>query len=215
MTRDQPPAGDRGRIDSDAPTERDELGRHELLNALTRIVHKRATTPMVIALYGAWGTGKTSLLMQLRRQLDPGYDRSGGDGDRLAKTVWFDRWMHQFDDSPALGMLHSAVDQLGIGSQRNVQLALSKIAFAMAEDIQVPFIGSVGKLLKIREELAEDDFNRREERARLKQHFYEVLRATGASDEQRVVFFIDDLDRCQPRVPNTPGTRPFRPRWSV
>ena len=85
-------------------------------------------------------------------------------------------------------------------ARRNVVAALSKLAVALGEDIQVPFIGiRVGKLLKIREELAQDDFNRREERARLREHFHDVLAATGAG-EHRVIFFIDDLDRCQPAV---------------
>ena len=99
-------------------------------------------------------------------------------------------------------MLHAAADQLELGTvaRRNVVAALSKLAVALGEDIQVPFIGvRVGRLLKIREELAQDDFNRREVRARLRQHFHDVLAATGAADK-RVVFFIDDLDRCQPAV---------------
>ena len=68
-------AGDRAgtRIDSDTPTERDDLGREPYVRTLARIV-RTAETPLVIAIYGAWGAGKTSLMMQLRRQLDPGYD---------------------------------------------------------------------------------------------------------------------------------------------
>jgi hypothetical protein len=198
---DSPTRGedDIARIDSDAPTEDDELGRHRLVTTLTSIV-RSAQTPLVIAIYGAWGTGKTSLLRQLRRELDPRWDGTQ-QGEQTTKTVWFDPWMHQFDDSPALGLLHAAVDQLGVRDQRNVRAALSSLAIAMGEDIQIPFIGvRVGKLLRVREELARDDFNRREERARLKQHFHDVLRSTGARDDRRVVFFIDDLDRCRPGV---------------
>ena len=200
--RDDEDSGGRSdaRIDSDSPTERDDLGREPYVRTLARIV-RTAETPLVIAIYGAWGAGKTSLMMQLRRQLDPGHDGPAA-GEQHARTVWFDPWMHQFDDSPALALLHAAVDQLDLSmaARRNVVTALSKLAIALGEDIQLPFIGvRIGKLLKIREELAQDDFNRREQRARLRQHFHDVLAATGAADK-RVVFFIDDLDRCQPAV---------------
>ena len=193
-------ADDLPRIDSDAPTEQDDLGREPYVRALDRIV-QTAETPLVVAIYGAWGAGKTSLMMQLRRRLDPNHDGSTT-GEQYARTVWFDPWMHQFDDSPALALLHAATDQLNLGvvARRNVVAALSKLAIALGEDIQLPFLGiRVGKLFKIREALAQDDFNRREERARLRQHFHEVLAAAGVA-EKRLVFFIDDLDRCQPAV---------------
>ena len=70
----------------------------------------------------------------------------------------------------------------------------------MSEDIQIPYLGvRVGRLTKIRDELASDEFARREEQARLQEHFHDVLRVAGAPDT-RLVFFIDDLDRCQPSV---------------
>lgn len=186
------------RIDGDAPTERDELGRAPYVDALARIV-RTADTPIVLAVYGSWGSGKTSLMMQLRRQIDQAFDHEGISASAM-KTVWFDPWMHQFDDTPALGLLHAAADQLGVSRDRAVVDALSRIAVALGEDIQLPFVGvRVGKLLKIREELAKDDFRRREEQARFRSHFHQVLRQFGAAD-QRVIFFIDDLDRCQPQV---------------
>jgi hypothetical protein len=41
-------------IDSDTPTERDDLGREPYVRTLARIV-RTAETPLVIAIYGAWG----------------------------------------------------------------------------------------------------------------------------------------------------------------
>lgn len=187
-------------IDSDSPTETDELGRERYVRTLTHII-RTADTPLVVAIYGAWGTGKTSLMMQLRRSVDPTHDRSDNDMHR-SQTVWFDPWMHQFDDSPALGLLHAAADQLDLTTNRRVVSALSRIAIALGEDIQLPFIGvRLGRILRIRDEIARDDFNRAEERARLREHFHDVLAAArGAGSDDRIVFFIDDLDRCQPKV---------------
>ena len=55
-------------IHNDAPTDEDELGRHHLVAALERVA-RSAETPLVIAVYGSWGSGKTSLMKQLRRRL--------------------------------------------------------------------------------------------------------------------------------------------------
>jgi hypothetical protein len=58
---------------SDAPTEKDELGRGRYVVALADLA-LTADTPYVIAVYGAWGSGKTSLMSQMRRRLEPGFD---------------------------------------------------------------------------------------------------------------------------------------------
>lgn len=186
-------------IHNDAPTDEDELGRHHLVGALERVV-RSAETPLVIAVYGSWGSGKTSLMKQLQKRL-VGTDVPSNSHDPI-RTVWFDPWMHQFDESPALGMLHAAVDQL---EQKTViadaRSALLSLAYAMTMNVQIPFTGlKVGNLDTARREMAKDDFDRREARARLREHFQKVFTAAGVSADSRVVFFVDDLDRCKPAV---------------
>ena len=104
---------------ADAATELDELGRARYVEALADVT-TRAETPLVVALYGAWGSGKTSLMLQLRRRLEPNHDgtRPLELEQATARTVWFDPWMHQFDDAPAVALLHATTDQLGL--TRNV-----------------------------------------------------------------------------------------------
>jgi hypothetical protein len=184
---------------SDAPTEQDELGRERYVDALADIA-LRADTPIVVAIYGAWGSGKTSLMRQLRRRLDPHFDADGAASPPTdLRTVWFDPWMHQFDDSPAVGLLHATTEQLGLDDKAAVKDSLVKIAMALAEDIQIPYVGlRIGRIFKVREELAADEFRRRELQARLREEFQRVLEAAGAP-HTRLVFFVDDLDRCRPR----------------
>ena len=184
---------------SDRATEVDLLGRWRYVESLADIAAS-SETPLVIAVYGEWGSGKTSMLRQIRRALEPEFDSSEKHAPPRARTIWFDPWMHQFDRTPALGLLHATTNQLGISDSPRATEALKRIAVALSEDIQIPYVGvRVGRLLKIREELASDEFRRREEQARLQGYFHEVLRVAGAPDT-RLVFFIDDLDRCQPSV---------------
>lgn len=193
--RHEPPRG----VVSDRATEVDLLGRWRYVESLADIAAS-SDTPLVIAVYGEWGSGKTSMLRQIRRALEPEFDKSEKHAPSRARTIWFDPWMHQFDRTPVLGLLHATTTQLGISDSPRATKALKRIALALSEDIQIPYVGiRVGRLLKIREELASDEFRRREEQARLQEHFHEVLRVAGAPDT-RLVFFIDDLDRCQPSV---------------
>ena len=189
-------------LSADAATEDDELDRSRYVDALAEVA-VGAETPLVVALYGAWGSGKTSLMLRLRRQLEPNHDRSrlAEASAARARTIWFDPWMHQFDESPAIGLLHATTDQLELTMRSDVRDALVKIALALAEDIQIPYLGlRVGRLVKVRDELAEDEFRRREQQARLRKHFHDVLKAAARdAPDRRLVFFIDDLDRCQPQ----------------
>jgi KAP family P-loop domain/IPT/TIG domain len=173
----------------DAPTATDELGRSGYVQALAKVITD-ADTPLVIAVYGAWGTGKTSLMIQLQDSLE----RSG----RVKRTVWFDPWTHQSDETPVLGLLHATVRQLNQELQQRVKDALLNIARAMATmEVSVPVIGlRVGRVL---DEVANGVYEKRTQQARLRSHFESVLDAAGRKDG-RIVFFIDDLDRCSPRT---------------
>jgi KAP family P-loop domain len=186
----------------DAPTERDEFDRARYAEELTRLILD-AGTPLVVALYGAWGSGKTSLMYQIRRRLEPNYDgrRREQAGGAIARTVWFDPWMHQFDQAPAVALLHATTEQLGLTRRREVEETLKRIALALAEDVRIPYLGlHVGRLARIQSEMANDEFNRREQQARLRDHFQQILRqGLDRAPNTRLVFFIDDLDRCQPK----------------
>ena len=74
---------------SDEPTKKDSLNRGGYARALAKLA-MNCDTPMVVGLYGTWGTGKSSLMKLIRDELDR---------DKV-HTVWFDPWQHQFDDSP-------------------------------------------------------------------------------------------------------------------
>jgi len=175
----------------DAPAEKDELGRGSYVQALAKVIMS-ADTPLVIAVYGAWGTGKTSLMKQLKGNLE--LSRSSG---LLAGTVWFDPWMHQSDETPILGLLHETAAQLHQLRKQQVKDALVNIGRAIATDLTVPYVGlRMGRVL---EEVARGVYEQRTQQAQLFKYFQAVLDAAGRK-KGRLVFFIDDLDRCRPRT---------------
>ena len=98
--------GTRGRPHSqaDEPSPEDQLGRKNLVDILTAMLDEPAQgTPFTIALFGAWGAGKSSMLRQLHGRL----------GAKVAKHDWkvatFNAWRYEKTDSLAAGLVQEAV----------------------------------------------------------------------------------------------------------
>jgi hypothetical protein len=117
--------------------------------------------------------------------------------NRVVRTIWFDPWMHQSDEIPVLGLLHETARELDQEVKQRTKDALINIGRAMVSELRVPVVGlRVGRVL---EEVAAGIYEQRTQQARLRHHFESVLDAAGRKDG-RLVFFIDDLDRCRPRT---------------
>jgi hypothetical protein len=89
---------------------------------LARLIASQVTeTPLVIGINGAWGSGKTSLLMRTRRMLDqtrvlldptkPAVIEFVNDNEnpqalfRPCRTVWFDAWKYGGEDQILAALL--------------------------------------------------------------------------------------------------------------
>lgn len=69
----------------DQPSEVDLLNFDQFAAALRDIVLNPATkTPFIICVFGRWGTGKTTLMRMVERDLQ----------SRGVNTVWFSAWLY-------------------------------------------------------------------------------------------------------------------------
>lgn len=173
-------------IRNDEPTGEDTLKRDQYAEAFARIAGT-CDTPMVIGLYGTWGVGKTSLMKLIEKKLDTSTTR----------TVRFDPWQHQFDENPVLAMLHTVVDTFNLREEGKKLLTVIAGAFGSmllkaTTTLKVKDIDEFGKRFE------EKRFQVRETRVRLHEHFRELMEKARGSEKKRIVFFIDDLDRCLP-----------------
>lgn len=212
-------------VHSDEPTDRDSLGRDQYAQAFAHLT-ELCDTPLVIGLYGSWGMGKTSLMRLIQAKLDPSKSR----------TVWFDPWLHQFDETPAISLMHTMVDAFGMREEARklitvITAAFGSILLKASTTLSVKDIDELGRRYE------EERFEVREARIRLQYHFRQLilkaqcsaaslneaipnieqhrnvlhgisrrfqrwrkrsLSSTGekVSGSRRIVFFIDDLDRC-------------------
>ncbi|MCL2850368.1 MAG: KAP family NTPase, partial [Micrococcales bacterium] len=195
---------------SDEPADVDRLGRDDLSSHIATVI-ATLPPPFTIAVYGDWGEGKTSLLKHIRDKVRTESD-DGGAG--ACYTVWFDLWQHQDDVNPVLAMLQMARAER---DKTNTLLAkavskldaviplmwtamdhLPKVGWGAdaGPKVEVSLAGLGSDYQRHRDARREDRMEVLDAQVRLHELFAEVL-DTLAGDG-RVVFFVDDLDRCLP-----------------
>ncbi|SES43794.1 ribosomal protein L7/L12 [Actinokineospora terrae] len=182
------PAG----IRNDEPASVDALDRDKIARALATAV-KVCDTPLVVGVYGSWGTGKTSLMKLVQGELESETD---------FYTVWFDSWQHQFDENPAIGLLHTMVAQLGLAEKSGSQARelLTSVAGAFTDLTQwvQPLVDGSADLDQLRQRFLDERFKAREQQILLHKHLRDLLDKATERGAIRLAFFIDDLDRCLP-----------------
>ena len=168
--------------------EEDLLEISKYVKGLGKFI-RECQTPMSIAIQGDWGTGKTSTLNLLKKNLEADKDTNG------IKCVFFNTWQYsQFnmEDSLYVSFVHNLVKQCGGNDEilRTVA-AFGKLAFFKAIDWK--FGTNASEILDGFEKAKKDQM---ESISKLQEDFAELVKKTG----KRLVIFIDDLDRLNPEV---------------
>lgn len=179
---------------NDAPINemKDDLfGVNSYVKGLCKFILE-CETPMTVSIQGDWGSGKTSMMNMIQHEL----------GDKVL-PIWFNTWQFsqfQLGNSLAISMLEVLLKKLDGDTK-----ILNKIAggmFDVARFVSLAALEiSAGSM--IREKL--DDFIKScskkscvQEIAELKQKFEEAIAGKVKSPIERVVVFVDDLDRLEP-----------------
>ena len=183
-------------------SEEDLFGINKYQRALIKFI-KLTDTPITIALQGEWGSGKTSLMNQLRWEL---CDKDGS----LYYPVWINAWQYSLMKTPnqaIIGILEGCINQIGAlnpnvhkwdESKKKIGSIFKKMA-AVGTKMAVSTIGvdgsAVDDLFEIGAGTESDILQLKNEIAKL---IAEVL--TIDSTKLGFTFYIDDLDRIDPPV---------------
>lgn len=203
LFNDQPLAG---------PDLEDTLGMGEFADALSAFI-KECETPMAIGIQGDWGLGKTSLMKMISRNLQPKKKSTVN-----IQEIWLNTWHYSLfkqDEYLGLVVISALLEQIqeafGIAHEANspltqlrkrlgqvvgmlskVQVGLPGIGGLTAKDAYESFKDESGKPLEI-ENISKvlDEF---------KTTFAQLIHEHVGSNQryQRLVFYIDDLDRVRP-----------------
>lgn len=149
-------------------------------------------TPMTVSIQGDWGSGKTSMMNMIQSEL----------GNRVL-PIWFNTWQFsqfQLGNSLAISMLEVLLKKLGGDTK-----ILDKIAegiFDLAQKIAYSVVEvNVGSGMKDNIKKFVDNYSEKscvQEIAELKNKFQEAIAAKVKTPIERVVVFVDDLDRLEP-----------------
>ncbi len=187
---------------TDAPIRnllQDSLGTLNYVDALSRFIIE-CQTPMTISIQGDWGTGKTSMMYLVQ-------DKLNHTKNKKIETLWFNTWQFsQFDmqnDLP-ISLLSNFSRNLGEHGKETIKKILKTRL--------IPSMGKVGKTLtdivtgvggdfveKVISKLSEDDFDVSQQIQELKSGISKaVSEKLSKSNSDRLVVFVDDLDRLLP-----------------
>lgn len=191
----------------DAPAKDDSLSISSYINGLVGFVES-CPSPMTIAVQGNWGTGKTSAMLQIKKQLDEKQEE--------INTIFFNTWQYsQFDlgENLAISMLKEIADELGEGSKganagkvsdlRKLLLRAGSIYASKTVPgfLEMVGLGMAGKAVgAAAETVAEMRDHRADELDSVKilSKLRGAFEAAVAESKRKIIIFVDDLDRLAP-----------------
>ena len=210
-----------------ARREPDSFTLHSRLGAVYDIIrHKNTRAPLAIAVYGDWGTGKSSAMRWLSDQLGKWskLSKTKRDDHHRARTVWFDPWKYTKREDVWRGLIAEvilkAIDVRGASLHTMVSAArkfgpfLGRSFLNILSSIELKVRGKARAGIAEAEAEAKIDLEAlskifedyrqtsHPEKAFLNE-FESALREwikDSLADDERMVIFIDDLDRCLPEV---------------
>jgi len=185
--------------------------RYKLGPAFDILRHPDTKTPAAILISGGWGTGKTSAMKWLECLLDKWNKEAGRDNIKV-RPVWFYPWKYDNKEDVRRGLIASVI--LNAIDPEKATWKTTRTAFKLA----VKFVGKTALDLCSSKKISIGGFevdakgikriikNYREaahpELSYL--HPFESVLERWVRDSlgknQRMVIFIDDLDRCMPEI---------------
>lgn len=188
------------------------IGRNEDVFNFIRLLMHMKDGCYSVAVNGVWGSGKTFFVKQVKLILDannPQSDMSEQKRDDIRRlingkvdctepyaTVYYDAWSYDDHGDPILSLVHAALqsgqgDELG-GSGRNILKAAAEV-FDAIEGTKVSAVIQSLKSMKDEDKLAEIKGTES-----LKKRIREFIDSLIDEKENRLVIFVDELDRCKP-----------------
>lgn len=204
---------------NDSPVLLDDFGLYTpfVKDIAEEIRHSQA--PKTIAITGYWGSGKTSVLAQLYRELfaeNPptikGEAAPTTNNNPHYQGVWFEAWRYQHEPQPIIALMHTMrqsfsrkrhfFDQMGKITSVSMVAGLS-VFDSVIKTLSAGTVSGLDKIQAIGEkyekdhllsQLSTDQINNALSTAI--DHLLTDKSEIDTNDDRKCIIFIDDLDRC-------------------
>lgn len=177
--------------------DEDLFGIKKYIDGLTDYITV-CNTPMTIAVQGDWGTGKTSIMNMIRENIN-----------EQCLCAWFNTWEYsQFNmsDELTVSMLKSIVDSLNIEENNSLNKSLKVLASGLKSGTLMAIDMTAGGRVADTAEKVIDGLSKQPQYdyfdsvKELKEEFQDHIdKALAKSGKDRVILFVDDLDRLNPQ----------------
>lgn len=181
------------------PFENDKLDRSQFSNILTDVVSFYGQTGCVLALGGEWGTGKTTFVKMWRQDLN----------NKGFKTLYFNAWASDYTEDPLIALIaelselsadNSTINKIAAGAVRIGTSVLTTVLKGALKKTTGIDADAISDAIDETIDIGKEYLKKFEEQKTTLEEFKENLRTYIADNagEKPVVFFVDELDRCNP-----------------
>lgn len=183
---------------TDLPALSDEFGIDKYCNSMVQFI-ENCNTPMTISVQGTWGTGKTSFMKMVEARL------------KNCKFIEFNTWQFsqfEMDGDLSINLVKSLIDDMGLKDEQKKGINIAINAAKFTSSIVFEKLTGIGNLGGAAGEIVEkigDAFSNQEVNPisaikDIKKRFEKCVEdCKEANKVDRIVIFIDDLDRLEPR----------------
>lgn len=185
---------------------------------------RQSQAPKTIAVTGYWGSGKTSVLAQLFKELF-GENPPNLKGESInQKTsinphyhgVWFEAWRYQHEPQPIIALMHTM--RQSFSKKRNFFDKTGKIASVsmiaglsvfdgVIKTLSAGMVSGLDKIQSIGEKYEKDNLLSQLSTDQINNalstaidHLLTDKKKIEKKDDRKCIIFIDDLDRCDART---------------
>lgn len=171
---------------------------------------KNSESPRTIAITGYWGSGKTSCLAGVYKELT-GTSPTEIAGNKTEQKgqhigIWFEAWRYQNEVSPIVALLHCIKSHFssskkfvdGAGKLANISI-LGALTVFDGVIKQATGLSGFNKINDIGEKYEKDNLLSRLATDQINDALTQAVRALLGKRKEKLVIFIDDLDRCEPK----------------